>query len=138
MCRKKKLGKRLLSTLGLTFVYLVVKVYFLVHDLYAAFMWWFLDPLSSYPSFKQLNKLRVEQWFQLGFYFGLSGNQLKSLKNNDNPTADTLVSAKAKNIDLKWVRIVQGLLNIGDYKLAESVCSQQGNSISIVLLPSYM
>ena len=96
-----------------------------------------LDPLSSYPSFKQLNKLRVEQWFQFGFYFDLTGNQLKSLKNNDNPTADILVAAKVKNIDLKWVQIVQGLLNIGDYELAESVCIQQGNSVNMVFLPSF-
>lgn len=86
----------------------------------------FADPLSSYPSFKQLIELRVEQWFKFGLHLGLTEDQLEVIRKNQNPTAVTLVAAKTKNISMKWKQVVEGLLRIGDYQLAKSVCSKYG------------
>ena len=74
------------------------------------------DPLSSYPTAKLLNQLKVDQWL--------------SLKKSPHPTEATLLAAKVKNIDLKWKDVVESLLHTGEYKLAETVCSQQGLSLA--------
>ena len=86
----------------------------------------FADPLSSYPTAVQLNELKVEQWFNLGLKLGLTEYRLKTLKQSSQPTAATLLAAKVKNIDLNWRHIVESLLLVGEYLVAESVCNQQG------------
>ncbi len=84
------------------------------------------DPLSSYPSLKQLSQLECDQWHQLGVHLGLDNDQLDSIKKSRRPTAATLQAAKVKNIDMQWKDIVDALLSIGEYQLVESVCTQQG------------
>ena len=88
------------------------------------------DPLSNYPTAQKLSELKVDQWFKLGLRLGLTEDQLESLEKMPQPTAATLIAAKVKNIDLNWKHIVENLLLVGEYKVAESVCSQQGWSLS--------
>ena len=89
------------------------------------------DPLSSYPSVKQMSKLSVYQWFELGLHLGLTEDELHSMEEGQNHTASTLVAAKVKNIELKWKDIVASLVRIGEYQQAERVCTEQGGLISI-------
>ena len=84
------------------------------------------DPLCIYPTAKELGELRIDQWFTLGLLLGVAEDQLDRLKRSSQPTAGTLVAAKVKNIDLNWKHVVESLLVIGEYEVAESVCSQQG------------
>ncbi len=85
-----------------------------------------VDPLSSYPTLEQLCQLECDQWLQLGVRLGLGNDQLETIKKSQHPTAATLQAAKIKNIDMQWKDIVEALVSIGEYKLAESVCTQQG------------
>ena len=55
------------------------------------------EPLSTYPSYKQLSQLK-----------------------------ETFVAAKKDNIDFNWKDVSEGLLAIGEYELAERVCTEQG------------
>ncbi len=86
---------------------------------------YYVDPLSSYPTLEQLSRLECDQWLQLGVCLGLGNDQLETIKKSQHPTAATLRAAKVKNIDLQWKDIVEALVSIGEYKLAESVCTQQ-------------
>ena len=88
------------------------------------------DPLSSYPTAKLLSQLKVDQWLKLGHHLNLTDEELESLKKSPHPTAATLLAAKTKNIDVTWKDVVESLLHIGEYKLAETVCSQQGLSLA--------
>ena len=88
------------------------------------------DPLSSYPTAKMLSQLKVNQWLKLGHHLNLTDEELESLKKSPHPTAATLLAAKTKNIDVTWKDVVESLLHIGEYKLAETVCSQQGLSLA--------
>ena len=88
------------------------------------------DPLSSYPTAKLLSQLKVVQWLKLGHHLNLTDEELESLKKSPHPTAATLITAKTKNIDLTWKEVAESLLHIGEYKLAETVCSQQGLSLA--------
>ena len=93
------------------------------------------DPLSSYPTAKLLCQLKVDQWLKLRHHLNLTDKKLESeLKKSPHPTAATLLAAKVKNIDLKWNDVVKSLLHIGEYKLAETVCSRQGLSLASSLL----
>ena len=83
-------------------------------------------PLSTYPTAKQLSELNIEQWFKVGLQLGLTEDQLGCLKDSPQPTTATLLEAKKENIDLNWKYVVGSLLLVGEYKVAESVCSQQG------------
>ncbi len=85
-----------------------------------------VDPLSSYPTLEQLSQLECDQWLQLGVRLGLGNDQLDTIKKSQHPTTETLQAAKLKNIDMQWKDIVEALVSIDEYKLAESVCSQQG------------
>ena len=87
---------------------------------------YYVDPLSSYPTLEQLSQLECDQWLQLGVRLGLGNDQLETIKKSQHPTAATLQAAKIKNIDIQWKDIVEALVSIGEYKLAESVCTQQG------------
>ena len=87
---------------------------------------YYVDPLSSYPTLEQLSQLECDQWLQLGVRFALGNDQLETIKKSQHPTAATLQAAKIKNIDMQWKDIVEALVSIGEYKLAESVCTQQG------------
>ena len=89
------------------------------------------DPLSSYPSVKQMSKLSVHQWFELGLHLGLTEDELHSMEEGQNPTASTLVAAKVKNIELKWKDIVASLVRIGEYQQAERVCTEQGGLTNV-------
>ena len=89
-----------------------------------------VDPLSSYPSLEQLSQLECHQWLQLGAHFGLDNHTLDSIKKSQHPKAETLQTAKIKNIDMQWKDIVEALVSIGEYKLAESVCAKQGQYIA--------
>ena len=93
---------------------------------------WCADPLSKYPTSQKLNELKVDQWFKLGLQLGLTVDYLESLKKSPQPTAATLIAAKIKNIHLYWKDVVKSLLLVGEYKVAETVCSQQGSLFSIV------
>ena len=87
---------------------------------------YYVDPLSSYPTLEQLSRLECDQWLRLGVRLGLGNDQLETIKKSQHPTATTLQAAKLKNIDMQWKDIVESLVSIGEYKLAESVCTQQG------------
>ncbi|XP_064387638.1 uncharacterized protein LOC135335896 isoform X2 [Halichondria panicea] len=95
------------------------------------------DPLSSYPTLEQLSQLEYNQWFQLGIRLGLGKDQLETIKKNQHPTAATLQAAKIKNIDMLWKDIVEALLSIGEYELAESVCTQQGEGESALSVSAF-
>ncbi len=97
------------------------------------------DPLSSYPSLEQLSQLECDQWRQLGVHLGLDNDQLdcSCIKKSQRPTAVTLQAAKVKNIDMQWKDIVEALLSIGEYQLAESVCTQQGQQWQALLLGEF-
>ena len=86
----------------------------------------YADPLSSYPSAKQLSKFQVDRWHELGAHLGLTEDQLKRAKKRPQPTASVLIDAKINNIDLMWNKIVESLLRIGEYELAESICNEYG------------
>ncbi len=88
-----------------------------------------IDPLSSYPTLEQLSQLECDQWLQLGVRLGLDNDQLETIKKSQHPTAATLRAAKVKNIDMQWKDIVEALVSIGEYNLAENVCTQQGQQI---------
>ena len=88
------------------------------------------DLLSSYPTAELLIQLKVDQWLKLGHHLNITDEELESLKKSPRPTAATLLAAKVKNIDIKWKDVVESLLHIGEYKLAETVCSQQGLSLA--------
>ena len=83
-----------------------------------------VDPLSSYPTLEQLSHLECDKWLQLGDRLGLGPDHLGTISQHSS--AETLLAAKLKNIDMQWKDIVEALMSIGEYKLAESVCSQQG------------
>ncbi len=91
---------------------------------------YYVDPLSSYPTLEQLSQLECDQWLQLGVRLGLGNDQLETIKKSQHPTAATLQAAKIKNIDMQWKDIVEALVSIGEYKLAESVCTQQGQQMT--------
>ena len=84
------------------------------------------DPLSNYPTADELSELKLDQWFGLGLQLGLTENQLERFKKSLQPTAATLLAAKVKNIDLIWKHVVESVIVVGEYKVAASVCSQQG------------
>ena len=90
---------------------------------------YYVDPLSSYPTLEQLSQLECDQWLQLGVHLRLGNDQLETIKKSQHPTAATLQAAKIKNIDIQWKDIVEALVSVGEYKLAESVCIQQGQQV---------
>ena len=92
------------------------------------------DPLSTYPTAKQLSELNCNQWFRLGLQLNLAKDLLESLKESPEPTAATLIAAKVKNIDLNWKHVVESLLLVEEYKVVEIVCSQQGLSVYIMCI----
>ncbi len=95
---------------------------------------YYVDPLSSYPTLEQLSRLECDQWLQLGVRLGLDNDQLETIKKSQHPTAASLQAAKIKNIDMQWKDIVEALVNIREYTLAESVCTQQGQQINMSLV----
>ena len=84
------------------------------------------DPLTTFPSYEQLGQLRIEQWLKLGAHLHLSEDQLKTSELSNNPTGAVLIAAKINNLDLNWKQVVEGLVVILEYKLAESLCSEHG------------
>ena len=48
-----------------------------------------------------------------------------------HPTTEIFLAAKIKNIELKWKDIIQALLKIEEYKVADDVCSDQGLLINL-------
>ena len=98
------------------------------------------EPLSTYPSHKLLSSLKVHQWVKLGIHFGLTKDQIETIRSCQNPTAETFLAAKKGNIELKWKEIVQSLLAVGEYELAERVCIEQGWSYHgrVFLPPPYL
>ncbi len=78
--------------------------------------------------------LECDQWLQLGVHLGLGNDLLESIRKSQHPTAATLQAAKIKNIDMQWKDIVEALVSIGEYKLAESVCTQQGQQMTYIYI----
>ncbi|XP_064387782.1 ankyrin repeat and KH domain-containing protein mask-like isoform X2 [Halichondria panicea] len=102
-----------------------------------------IDPLSSYPTLEQLSQLECDQWLQLGARLGLGNyRQLETIKKSQHPTATTLQAAKVNSLDMHWKDIVEALVSIGEYKfgeykLAESVCTQQGEGESALSVSAF-
>ena len=48
------------------------------------------------------------------------------IRNSVNPSTETFLAAKVNNTELKWRDILEALLSIGEYKLADHVCSERG------------
>ena len=86
----------------------------------------YTDPLSSYPSTELLRELQVAQWRELGAHLGLSEDQLEDANKSPQPTAAVLLAAKVRDIDLKWNKIAESLLRVGEYDAAEGVCKEHG------------
>ena len=84
------------------------------------------EPLSTYPSCKQLSQLKVDPWVRLAIHYGLKKDKIETIRNSVNTTAETFVAAKKDNIDFNWKDVSEGLLAIGEYELAECVCTEQG------------
>ena len=85
-----------------------------------------VDPLHSYPSVKQLSQIIVSDWYKLGQTLGVSGDQLNRAKHNSRPIAAVLLAAKLNNPQLTWKGVVEGLVSIGEYATAASLCRQEG------------
>ena len=68
----------------------------------------------------------MHQWVKLAIHFGLSKDQIETIRSSQNPTAETLIAAKKENIELKWKNVLESLLLVGEYELAEHVCTNQG------------
>ena len=75
-----------------------------------------------------LNQLQVRQWVKLGTHLGLTltKDQIENTSRSGNPTAETFIAAKKKNIDMNIRDVLEGLLAIREYELAERVCTEQG------------
>ena len=86
------------------------------------------DPLSTYPSYKQLimSQLKVDPWVRLAVHTKLSKDKIETIRRNRNPTGKIFIAAKKENLDFKWKDVLEGLLAIGEYELAERVCTEQG------------
>ena len=76
-------------------------------------------------------QLNVDRWHELGAYLKLSEDQLEEAKMSPEPTAAVLWAAKVKNIDLTWSHIVEALQQVGEYKMAESICNEQGECVCV-------
>ena len=68
----------------------------------------------------------MHQWEKLGSHFELMKDQIESIRRNESPSAATFIAAKVKNLELKWKNILEGLLSVGEYELAEHICIEQG------------
>ena len=95
--------------------------------------WWICcaGPLSSFPSIKQLSNYQVRKWEELGHLFDLTLDQIIQTGKSRYPTTEVFLAAKIKNMDLKWKDILQALLKIEEYEVADHVCSDQGLLISL-------
>ena len=96
------------------------------------------DPLSTYPSYKELSQLKVDPWVRLAVHTKLSKDKIETIRRSGNPTAKIFIAAKKENLDFKWKDVLEGLLAIGEYELAERVCTEQGwlsNSKCLGTLP---
>ena len=89
------------------------------------------EPLSTYPSYKQLSQLKVDLWVRLAIHYGLRKDQIETIRSSGNPTAETFIAAKKENVDFNWRDVLEGLLAIGEYELAERVCTEQGWSLAL-------
>ena len=86
----------------------------------------FIDLLSTYPTAKKLSELKITKWLKLGIQLGLTEDELKILKKSAHPTAQAILIAKVKNIDINWEYIIEHLLVVGENKVAQFVCAQNG------------
>ena len=93
-----------------------------------------VGPLSGYPSVKGLSRLSTERWHQLGAQLGLSDDKLEKAKKSTHPTTAIFLAAKVEDEDLKWSQVVEALLRVGENTLAESICNEQGELVSGMLV----
>ena len=84
------------------------------------------EPLSTYPSARELAQIQVQEWVALGLHLGLTDDEVKSIDKDLDPTVAILLAAKFKRTEIAWKDVVEGLLKIGEYKQAEMICSKQG------------
>ena len=78
------------------------------------------EPLSGYPSIKQLSEYQVKKWHDLSVPFHLSEEEM------GHSSTETFLKAKVKNEELKWKDILEALLSIEEYQLAVRVYREQG------------
>ena len=83
-------------------------------------------PLSGYPSIKQLSEYQVNKWHELGVHFHLSESQMVHIRSSEYPSTETFLAAKVKRMKLNWKDILEALLSIGEYEVADRVCSERG------------
>ena len=76
-------------------------------------------------------QLHCDQWHELGAHLGLTEDQLEEAKKGPHPTADILLAAKVRDIDLRWVHIVEALLHVGEYGVAEKIYKEQGVCVCV-------
>ena len=76
-------------------------------------------------------QLHVDRWYQLGVQLRLTEDQLEEAKKSPHPTAAVLIAAKVRDIDLRWVHIVEALLLIGENELAEKIFKKQGKCVYV-------
>ena len=48
------------------------------------------------------------------------------IRNSEYPSTETFLAAKVNNMELKWKDILEAILSIGEYQLADRVCSNRG------------
>ena len=51
---------------------------------------------------------------------------MECLRSSQHPTTLTFLAAKTKNMELRWKDILQALLSVEEYRLADHVCTKQG------------
>ena len=73
-----------------------------------------------------MNQLHADRWQELGAHFGLAKDQLEEAKKSLNPTAEVLLAAKVKDINLKWSNIVEALLRVEEYEVAKGIANEHG------------
>ena len=83
-------------------------------------------PFSSFPSIKKLSELQVNKWYEMGLHLGVTKDEMERLRISRHPTTLTFLAAKTKNMELRWKDILQALLSVEEYELADHVCTKQG------------
>ena len=48
------------------------------------------------------------------------------IRTRKYPSTETFLAAKVNNMELKWKDVLEAILSIGEYQLADRVCSDRG------------
>ena len=48
------------------------------------------------------------------------------IRKSEYPSTETFLAAKVNNMELKWKDVLEAILSIGEYQLADRVCRHRG------------